>query len=361
MLGYIASVRNNSRKNDIVHLVSSFFTGPVIENAKKVLWEECSGDILGLLTRRKNTEERTSQRANVEDILDALGKLDEASSMPIFAVISDDLNLIPKVKPGELAEYSVVDRLSSLEDKVNRLCNTVATLSNENAALKERISRQPVTAAPRGVNPWITVTPPTPPCDPVLPSVLVTSVQSRPPAVNRRPPLKENMNRGPGISCPSGNQASAATHASAYPMPDDGSDGALRAEDPEFVLPPEQQKRIERAKRRRQATVFKGKGDEFRSLGGVEANRDIYVYRVCKAATLDDLKDFAKSEAKLDVKKVSLVSDPEWDTQSFRLSIPASQLDTALNAPWPAGICVRRWHFSSQKRDAGTGNSDDKT
>ena len=95
---------------------------------------------------------------------------------------------------------------------------------------------------------------------------------------------------------------------------------------------------------------IKGTGEEYRSLGGVEATREIYIYRVCKGAKPEDLKDFATNKVNLDVRDLTLVSDPTWDTQSFKLSLPASQLDAALKADWPAGICVRRWWFSPHKR-----------
>ena len=64
---------------------------------------------------------------------------------------------------------------------------------------------------------------------------------------------------------------------------------------------------------------------------------------------MDDLRDFISSEIKVDIRNLTTVSDPTWTTQSFRLGLPANQLDSALNANWPANICVRKWRYVPKK------------
>lgn len=321
VLGYIVSVRNCSRKNDIVHLVASFFSAPVIDGAKKELWDNCPVDVVGAFTRRKTTDERSSREANVEDMIDALRKLEDAAVMPEFAVPAEKLDLIPKVKPGELLDYSIAERLSRLEAKFSGLSDTVISLSNENAQLKDAFEKSTSPICHVEVTSPIPVG--LPPVLPIISHAAVVAGQN----TGIKPKTSSNIS-------PSSQPANSETG------------------DTEFVLPNEQQKRIDRSnnRRRRPPKVFTGGGEDFKSLVGTEPNRDIYVYRVSKNASMDDLKDFATSKANLDVRYISKISDESWDSQSFKISIPASQLDTGLNAQWPAGICVRRFFSPRAKR-----------
>ena len=102
--------------------------------------------------------------------------------------------------------------------------------------------------------------------------------------------------------------------------------------------------------KKRKATVYRGTGADYKSLGGVETNTDVYIFSVTKTATIEDLKDYVSTNLKLTVVDLSVVSDETWNTKSFKLSVPVSQLDTALNAAWPTGICVRRWRYVPRKR-----------
>ena len=82
------------------------------------------------------------------------------------------------------------------------------------------------------------------------------------------------------------------------------------SEDPSrFQVPKEQQRRIERAQKKRTAKIYEGSGNDFKSFGRVESNRDIYIFRVSKSATEEDLRDFLVTEAKLEVLFLKLVSD----------------------------------------------------
>ena len=95
----------------------------------------------------------------------------------------------------------------------------------------------------------------------------------------------------------------------------------------------------------------------YKPLRGIEPNRAVYIFRVCKASKMDDLRDFIESEVKVEIRNLELVCDPTtWNTQSIKLSLPANELDRALNADWPAGIRVRQW-TNFPKRDSSDSNS----
>ena len=78
-------------------------------------------------------------------------------------------------------------------------------------------------------------------------------------------------------------------------------------------------------------------------MSGTEPNREIYVYRICKNATEDDSKEYSSTEIGLNIRNIKEISDDSWNTPAFVLTVPASQLQTGLNAEWPAGILVRRF------------------
>ena len=68
-------------------------------------------------TERKNTENRSSQEANINDISDALQKLDEQDNVPSFAARSIDK--LPDRQPEEVNLISLLNRITKLENKFN--------------------------------------------------------------------------------------------------------------------------------------------------------------------------------------------------------------------------------------------------
>jgi len=66
----------------------SHFSIPMLFSAKKSLWEFCNADFSLLdvpFTPRRSSEKRTQAAADLEDILLAFPKLDEADKIPQFS------------------------------------------------------------------------------------------------------------------------------------------------------------------------------------------------------------------------------------------------------------------------------------
>jgi hypothetical protein len=77
--------------------------------------------------------------------------------------------------------------------------------------------------------------------------------------------------------------------------------------------------------------------------GAPEPNRDLFIFRVMRDATVDDMKQYLASEG-FHVKSLHLVSHPESKFQSFRLSVPASEFKDLFNDTlWPEGVRIRRY------------------
>ena len=115
LLCYATYHLNNSNINNIKTIIRSFYSSDDLSNAKKMLWDLCS-DSLEPYTERRNTENRTSQEANISDIFDALCKLDALEKTPVF--VARDVSMIPDRQPEKLNLVSIINRLSSVEKKM---------------------------------------------------------------------------------------------------------------------------------------------------------------------------------------------------------------------------------------------------
>ena len=370
LLCYVVSARNNSRKNDIAHLVSGFFSAEAIENAKTELWNNASHDIIGTELRRRNTDDRSSKEAHVQDIIDALRKLEDADALPLFAVTSDQLAQLPRSQPGELLDYSVSDRVARLETKLNRVIETVDFLSNENAALRDKMSSSETTAPLVRV----TVDPPTPVIRDQSPDV--ASVEPQTASEKQKSfakaaaekPAKRHKARKPNNTKTDSKMMNTREHC-LNPLGNlrsilgslAGSNTSLYSNDTDgFQLPNEQTRRMRRADQKptkRRHNVITGKGTQFKSLKvGAEPNRDIYVSRVCLTTTQDDVREFLNNED-IEIRDLDVISDPKWLTKSFKVTVAASQLQKVLDANWPEGICVRRF-FPPRSKSAAANTTD---
>lgn len=345
VLCYVASARETSKKNDISHLVSAYFASELVTEAKTTLWNSAPSDVIGEYTRRQNTDKRTCTEAHVQDIYDAMRKLDEKKCLPCFAVKATDLHLLPKAQPGELLDYSVTERVGQLERKLDRFSETIDLVCNSNASLRDEMEtlRRTVHALPPAIN----IQTPTAGSSRTdtdsrntgksssysgaaknANDETTTNVKSSDPTFL---PIPDNLDRGH-----SGNWPSMSSLGSANNNKDD------------FEIPRENQRRMDRArdksKRRRPTKVYKGTGDDFNSLKGSEPDRDIYVFRLLHSVTDADIRSFLDSK-NIEIRKLQQISDDAWNTKSFKVTVCASQLKDALELAWPKNVCVRRWRF----------------
>ena len=126
LLTYATYHLNNSTLENIKKLIINFYTAEEILTSKKVLWE-AFGNYLETFTDRKTTERRTSEEANLDDVLKALINLD--SKNVIFEFVSKDLHRLPNRSPEELNVTSMLERISNLEDNFRRSNDTLSYCS----------------------------------------------------------------------------------------------------------------------------------------------------------------------------------------------------------------------------------------
>ena len=116
LLCYAIHHINNGTKENICKVINHFYTCEEICEAKKQLWSVEGTQSLGPIEERKKSVRRSASEANVDDILDALIKLDSEDCIPCFAAIN--VERLPQWQPEQLNIISIIDRLTNLEKEL---------------------------------------------------------------------------------------------------------------------------------------------------------------------------------------------------------------------------------------------------
>ena len=131
LLTYLVYYINECSIINIKKVINDFFTNSEILEAKNLLWEECK-DHLGEYIARKNSNNRQSSEANVEDIIDAIFKLEQESKLPEFA--AKNIERLPDKQPDGLSLMHLIDKVNNIERKVR---NNLTLLTNYGVDLME--------------------------------------------------------------------------------------------------------------------------------------------------------------------------------------------------------------------------------
>lgn len=311
--------------------VLSGFTSEKIKIAKSLLWKTSLVDVIGQFQNRRGSEVRSLDEANVMDILGALEKLDRADRMPLVAILSTQLSMIPRSHPEEVLPISVGDRMNRTEHRLSQLTDLVERVVAENADMRDEI-RNLMTSSPQA-----------------------DSHTSPPKQENK----KKNKRKGPVAKMPGGATLNALPDAPnlCNSLPPPGSDSDAGGDDGDdsqgrFT-------RVDYGKRRssKKPDIVTGTGgSSLSSFTGVEPNRHLYVGRVAADATEDDLKNWIKDRIGVELRHFQKLPPPQnrppsSDSQSFWITVPMKDCDTASKPEsWPDGVIVRRF-FPARSSD----------
>ena len=90
--------------------------------------------------------------------------------------------------------------------------------------------------------------------------------------------------------------------------------------------------------------------------GAPEPSRDLFVYRVDKLVTDEDISSYL-SDNGVEVRAIKLVSNSESRFASFKVELKVSDINKVLASDfWPEGICVRRFYT---RRAGNQGNENE--
>ena len=141
LLTYINHYLNNSAISNIIKIANSFYSNEEVLEAKKILWNEYSSE-LGSLKGRRDTDKRSCSEANLNDIIDALLKLDSEQKMP--KILAKNIERIPDRQTEELNMLFVLERLTKLEKTFKTHENLLSQVSIDIVKINDTIDNPKV-------------------------------------------------------------------------------------------------------------------------------------------------------------------------------------------------------------------------
>ena len=134
LLFYTKHFMDSASVDNIKKIVMHFYDDTEIVDAKRAIWAN-NVDVLGAYPERKSTDNRHARIPNVNDIFNALSKLDAVDKMPRIAALQ--LNKIPDRQPEELNILSIIDRVARMENNMTKHEETLSTLAIDIMELKD--------------------------------------------------------------------------------------------------------------------------------------------------------------------------------------------------------------------------------
>ena len=313
---------------------------------------------------RKGLTTRSENEAHLWDIVCGLLKLDKSEQMPVIACDSLSLSTIPRSHPEELNNISLIDRLNTLEAKMNKIdaldikcaelkCS-VDTLSIKmsNVQCNDSIKR-PSAANTNNDMPDLSDYPSLtlscqnpaallhPPNQRVLTHSKDPSKASPPRPTNEwvSNPIRQNSKP----IYPHSLSRVGVNHSNA--LSDAHSVASMDSEG--FRLPYEAKKKMKRRMiigKSTSGTI----GNTFK--GAPEPDRDLFISRVTKDCNVKVIEDYLSSKD-FTIHELKCVSHIDAKFQSFKLTVPLSQFPKLFNEDlWPAGIRIRKYITPRESR-----------
>ena len=324
LLTYVKSSMDGATNDSIIKACRDFYSTDEVKRAKELIWKFCDEKIIGTFPNRRLTDK------NLDDVVEAMYKLDGAQQMPEFAVDSEGLRRIPRVSPEETYHISIAERVSKIEAKLDIIEDIESRLHEAEKLLRK--ASQPTyaaTAAPRAAS---------------KPS---SASQSKAPQARLSQNSKTavpstGMKLGGGqynaLSESQLSIVSAVSNASRPDYPDDG-----------FQFTSYQKKALRKKSANAKQNRVTGIASSNKIKGAPEPSRDMFIYRVVKNTDVDAMTDYL-AEKGIQAREVTKVSNAEAKFDSFRIEVPVSDVRAMLTPEfWPNGVCARR--FYARKND----------
>lgn len=370
-LAYIWFSMQSGTFDNVKTVAVSHFSLEAVVAAKNTLWEASDNSVIGEKFRRRGTAARNEKVAHINDIVEALSKLDQAGKVPTLAIDALSLGFIPRAKPEELNDISVIERLTKVEQLVKSLYETTDKLMCENMSIQDKLKSPTYADVASSMSDSIPLMQnPQPHTAGGKDHTGVHTANTRQSRGRGGPHARGSLPSGRGgwlchsTSRGRGRMAQpvrATTFASSNPF--DPLQAEFRAissdrqsthsdapshtsyhnstrDDSEgFQLPTQQIKR----KMRR---VIAGQADTSRISGfkgAPEPERDLFIFRVDPETETDQLKEYL-CEKGITSRKLECVSNINAKFKSFKLSVPASEFSKLFNEDlWPCGVRVRKY------------------
>ena len=135
VLTYISHYIHNSTVNNIIKIAINFYNNEEILEAKKLLWN--IDDLnLGNFIERRDSDKRSCSEANINDILDALIKLDSEQNLPNF--VAKNIDKLPDRQPEELNLLFLINRIATMEKTLKNHSENLSLFGIELMEVKDK-------------------------------------------------------------------------------------------------------------------------------------------------------------------------------------------------------------------------------
>ncbi len=114
LLCYITQYMHSTTNAGLKAVCARYFSDEDIAIAKGIIWSLADAH-LSSFKSRNDSKLRSAAEADLNDLLDALGKIDGKVKLPTFAAVNIDK--MPRFNPEDLDLFSLNERLSQLEKK----------------------------------------------------------------------------------------------------------------------------------------------------------------------------------------------------------------------------------------------------
>ena len=136
VLSYINTYRHGSNKRQMREVCASFYTDVEFFYAK-VLLHSKNPIIFGELIKRQDTNVRTKEEANLDDIYDWFRKLDDNDKT--INICAKNIKRLPKYNPEEVEKTSMLERIIQLEEAIKSEKETNLKTITRTCKLEEKV------------------------------------------------------------------------------------------------------------------------------------------------------------------------------------------------------------------------------
>jgi hypothetical protein len=140
LLTYASFYRNRSTENNLLKVLTGFYSAGEINEGKKCLLAEFLAELADcpLKVERRSSSVRSAHHAEAEDIIGLLNHIDGSGSLINVKFVAAELDRLPSYGPEELNICAVVDKQVHMEAVVDDLVKKVNFLSNSNAVSTDK-------------------------------------------------------------------------------------------------------------------------------------------------------------------------------------------------------------------------------
>ena len=113
VLSFAIYANSGNGMHNCKKVMMDFYNDEEIKNAARSLWMACSKDLPKPFQNRRSTDNRQASAQYLEDIMDAIKRLDAKGKLP--DVVTRDISRLPDRQPEQLNMLYVINEMAELK------------------------------------------------------------------------------------------------------------------------------------------------------------------------------------------------------------------------------------------------------